>query len=401
MSDLVRLGDHVDLLTGFPFKSAGYVETPDSVRLLRGDNIAQGRCRWDGAKRWPLSEVSKYGQYELCPGDVVLAMDRPWIEAGLKYAQLRDEDVPCLLVQRVARLRARDSLDQRFLGYLIGSPRFTEYVLAVQTGTAVPHISGQQICDFQFVLPALRDQRAIASVLGALDDKIAVNERIAATTRDLAVALFKQAVGTEDVEEPEVGALAELVTRGVTPKYTEDESELIVLNQRCIREGRVSLAPARRTLATKVPAGKRLRANDVLVNSTGVGTLGRVARWPGGQEATVDSHVTIVRFDSTKVDVLCAWFAMLAAQPVIERLGEGSTGQTELSRNKLASLSLRVPSREAQASIARQLGELELCGEAALAESQMLAALRDTLLPGLISGAIRVRDAEKIVEDVT
>src|SRR5690606_31670438 len=106
-----------------------------------------------------------------CPGDVVLAMDRPWIEAGLKYAQLRDEDVPCLLVQRVARLRARDSLDQRFLGYLIGSPRYSEYVLAVQTGTAVPHISGQQICDFQFPLPALRDQRAIASVLGALDDK--------------------------------------------------------------------------------------------------------------------------------------------------------------------------------------------------------------------------------------
>ncbi|MDP9312352.1 MAG: restriction endonuclease subunit S [Chloroflexota bacterium] len=102
-------------------------------------------------------------------------MDRPWIEAGLKYAAVSEHDLPCLLVQRVARLRARKDLDQRYLRYIIGSANFTNYILGVQTGTAVPHISGNQIKQFKFFRPSLPEQQAIASVLGALDDKIELN----------------------------------------------------------------------------------------------------------------------------------------------------------------------------------------------------------------------------------
>ncbi len=367
--------------------------------LVGTPNIRGGRMLLDGAKRVDRATYdlwTKRGRPR--EGDIILTREAPVGEAAFV-----DGLNPVCLGQRTVLLRPDvDQVAPRYLHYLLLSPTLQERMHAQAEGSTVPHLNVSDIRGLRIgVLPSLPEQRAVAAVLGALDDKIAVNERIAATTRDLAVALFRQAVGAESVEESEVGELAELVTRGVTPKYTEDDSELIVLNQKCIREGRVSLVPARRTLAIKVPPGKRLRANDVLVNSTGIGTLGRVARWPGGQEATVDSHVTIVRFDSAKTDVLCAGFAMLAAQPKIERLGEGSTGQTELSRNKIASLSLRLPPREAQASLARQLGELESCGEAALAESQMLAALRDTLLPGLVSGAIRVRDAEVIAENVT
>ena len=52
----VKLGDQVDLLTGFPFKSANYTEDDTGIRLLRGDNVAQGYLRWDGVKRWPINE---------------------------------------------------------------------------------------------------------------------------------------------------------------------------------------------------------------------------------------------------------------------------------------------------------------------------------------------------------
>ena len=50
----VQLGEVVDLLTGFPFKSDRYVNDPEAPRLLRGDNIGQGTLRWSGAKRWSL-----------------------------------------------------------------------------------------------------------------------------------------------------------------------------------------------------------------------------------------------------------------------------------------------------------------------------------------------------------
>ena len=187
----VRLADYVDLLTGFPFKSASYTMDGSGTPLVRGDNVVQGQLRWDNAARWPLAEQDGIERYELEPGDVVLAMDRPWIEAGLKYARIGQHDVPSLLVQRVARLRAHSDLHQGFLFYLIGSRSFTDHVLAVQTGTAVPHISSKQILEFQFLLPPHSEQLAIASVLGSLDDKIELNRRMNRTLEQMAAAIFK------------------------------------------------------------------------------------------------------------------------------------------------------------------------------------------------------------------
>src|SRR5712691_5479063 len=107
---LVRLGEVANLITGFPFKSDKYVDDNNAPRLLRGDNIAQGILRWDGAKRWPRNATNDVAEYWLREGDIILAMDRPWIEAGLKYASVRDTDLPSLLVQRVARLRGTNRL---------------------------------------------------------------------------------------------------------------------------------------------------------------------------------------------------------------------------------------------------------------------------------------------------
>jgi len=91
--------------------------------LLRGDNVVQNGLRWDEVKRWPPSDVKRYEAYNLEVGDIVLAMDRTWIKAGLKYAVLEETDVPSLLVQRVARLRCRKELDNRFLVPGIIGPR--------------------------------------------------------------------------------------------------------------------------------------------------------------------------------------------------------------------------------------------------------------------------------------
>ena len=186
----VRLGEVVDLLTGFPFKSDSYVNDPNAPRLLRGDNIAQGTLRWDGAKRWPIDEGANMAQFWLREGDVVLAMDRPWIEAGLKFSSIRRMDLPALLVQRVARLRGSKRLDTRFLKYVIGCRDFVDHVLSVQTGTAIPHISAQQIREFKFPLPPLTEQNAIAHVLGTLDDKIELNRRMNGTLETMVRALF-------------------------------------------------------------------------------------------------------------------------------------------------------------------------------------------------------------------
>lgn len=162
------LGDEIDILAGFAFKSAQYTDSEDSVRLLRGDNIVQGSLRWDDVKKWSAFDTSEYSRYQLREGDIVLAMDRPWVKAGLKHAMISELDLPCLLVQRTARFRCGPRIDHRFLMFLIGCSKFTHHIIGAQTGLGVPHISGQQIRDFIFWRPPLIDQSRIADNLEGL-----------------------------------------------------------------------------------------------------------------------------------------------------------------------------------------------------------------------------------------
>jgi type I restriction enzyme S subunit len=163
------LGAEVKILTGYPFKSKQYTQSATDVKLLRGDNIVQGSLRWEDVKRWPADDTAEYDRYWMMEGDVVLAMDRTWVKAGLKYASLRKEDLPCLLVQRTACLRCGPNLDKQFLRFLIGSKDFTNYVISVQTGIGVPHISGGQISAFKFYIPSLAVQRQVSQTLTDLE----------------------------------------------------------------------------------------------------------------------------------------------------------------------------------------------------------------------------------------
>ena len=180
------LGAEIDLLAGFAFKSAQYTNNEGDIRLLRGDNIIQGCLRWDDVKRWSANDTGDCERYLLEEGDVVLAMDRPWVKAGLKHATITEDDLPCLLGQRTARLRGGVNLDNRFLKLLVGSSAFTGHILGVQTGIGVPHISGQQIKDFEFARPPLSEQRRIADNLESLR---AETQRLAALYEQKLAAL--------------------------------------------------------------------------------------------------------------------------------------------------------------------------------------------------------------------
>jgi type I restriction enzyme S subunit len=162
------LKKEIDLLVGFAFKSKDYTDNKDDILLLRGDNIMQGSLRWEDVKRWKKSEYKEYIKYQLNENDIVLAMDRPWVKAGLKIARLSKNDLPALLVQRTACLRTKNNLDNSFLFHLLRSSRFMNYLKDVQTGIGVPHISGQQISDFTFYRPSLKSQKTIVQKLDTL-----------------------------------------------------------------------------------------------------------------------------------------------------------------------------------------------------------------------------------------
>ncbi len=164
----VSLKDEIELLTGFAFKSKDYSEDPEDVPLLRGDNIMQGNLRWVDVKRWRKSEYDYYKKYHLKEHDILLAMDRPWVKAGLKCARLSKYDLPALLLQRTACLRNKSKIENSFLFYLVKSKGFMNHLLEAQTGIGVPHISGTQIMEYSFYKPSLKTQQTIVQKLDAL-----------------------------------------------------------------------------------------------------------------------------------------------------------------------------------------------------------------------------------------
>lgn len=159
--EVVRLGRLISLTTGFPFKSEGFTQSEEDVRLLRGINIAPGRLRWKDIVRWPAADTENLAEYRIEPGDIVLGMDRPIIQSGIRVALVDLSDVPSLLLQRVARIRPSKELNRNFAFLLLSGKSFSDYLAPIFTGISVPHLSPEQIQVFSLALPSLAEQERI------------------------------------------------------------------------------------------------------------------------------------------------------------------------------------------------------------------------------------------------
>jgi len=146
---VAELGDEFNFQVGFAFKSAQFTDDLSHVRLVRGDNVKEAALEW-GSKTRRWSEVTeKISHYHLAAGDVVIGMDGS--KLGKNWSRISAVDLPCLLVQRVARFRAIGAAGQSLLWLLISDPTFREFIDAVKTGTSIPHVSGGQLRSFTFV----------------------------------------------------------------------------------------------------------------------------------------------------------------------------------------------------------------------------------------------------------
>ena len=176
-----------------------------------------------------------------------------------------------------------------------------------------------------------------------------------------------------------LGEIAEIIARGISPKYAK--TGVPVINQKCVRDGKIKFNDIKFNDATlkKVSEDKHLRKNDILVNSTGQGTLGRVGQINFEiNEFTYDSHVTLVRIDKA-FDQIFVGYKLKSLQSYIESMAEGSTGQTELNREKLRQLEITIPDLATQTAIAQILTSLDDKIELNLQMNQTLEAMAQAL----------------------
>ena len=168
----VKIADVANMQSGFAFKSGDYSDDDTDIPLLRGDNIAPNYIDLSSAKRLPANLAADYSRFELQTEDVILAMDRPYVSTGLRLAKINEVHTPCLLVQRVMRLRAEPKINSDFLHLAMETPRFLEHILGNQTGLGVPHISGKTIGSFEFEMPDLKEQERIVAVTNAAKKQV-------------------------------------------------------------------------------------------------------------------------------------------------------------------------------------------------------------------------------------
>jgi len=137
-------------LMGFAFKGEQYV-SDSGVSVLRGENVSEKFLRWDNHKRWNEEINPRMKKCYLLENDIVIGMDGS--KVGKNWAVVSKYDLPLLLAQRVSCLRGKKKVYQNFIFYSMCVLDFENYVSQVQTGTSIPHISGQQIFNFPILVP--------------------------------------------------------------------------------------------------------------------------------------------------------------------------------------------------------------------------------------------------------
>ncbi len=306
----------------------------------------------------------------------------------------------CIAQDMVALRADPDIVYNKYLLAVLRSANVQKQIEQTSVGDVIPHFKKSYLNQILIPVPPMHIQKAIGDFYFAFSEKIELNKKINDNLQRQAAAIFKAwfaayspfgGVKPKEWEKVNMESITSFISRGIAPKYS-DSSDQAVINQKCIRNHMIDLSLAR----THTPKGmneKWLRFGDLLINSTGNGTLGRTAQvWFQPEKLTVDSHVTIVRPAKENLIFYIGLWGFLHEREM-EALHTGSTGQTELPVERVKALELLLPDN---GTLDRFNALIEPMAAAIVSnqeENKRLAALRDTLLPKLMSGEIEASAA--------
>jgi type I restriction enzyme S subunit len=303
-------------------------------------------------------------------------------------------------------IKGKDDLETMFLFYALSTISITPYI----TGAVQPKLTQENLNNIEILYPEDKKiRKEIVLILSAFDDKIEVNNKIIKTLEEMAQEIFKEwfvrfrfsgwqkvkFVDSELGKIPEgwevraIENVTEVVSRGPSLIYVRNRKDGVpVLNQRCIRNGEIELEAIQ--YAKPVKEIFYLRKWDILINSMGTGTLGRVSRNLSiNYPMIIHNCITFIRSNSQKIQIYL-YYQIKNYEKYFEQIAIGSTGQTSLTVETIKGLKILFPSDqyleqffERIQSIWEKIGLLKK-------ENQTLAELRDLLLPKLMSGEIRV-----------
>ncbi|MFJ9325966.1 restriction endonuclease subunit S [Streptomyces sp. NPDC101230] len=279
--------------------------------------------------------------------------------------------------------------DPRFVYHLLGEIDFSGY----NSGAAQPMLNRNYITKIPISLPDPDEQRSIAAVLGALYEKIAVNERIAATADELALTLASSERWEKRIRLGEIAALSKVQQ---VPQEMSDD----LVDHYSLPAFDAGKTPERCS-PLSIKSGKFVVDSPAVLLSKLNPEIPRV--WdvvPDNSVPSLASTEFLVLVPGLELSTHDLW-SVVAQRKFLEVLASKVTGTSKSHQRVRPAEVLEtevVDPREFR-EVGVQIRDLAQSILVARRESKTLATLRDTLLPQLMCGRIRVKDAEKIVED--
>lgn len=344
------------------------------------------------------------------------------------------------------QLRARVEsarVDPLFVYYWLSSKEMVSYIQKRNTGSSVPLINLSVLRSLPIPLPPLPEQRGIANILGSLDDKIEMNRQMSETLEAMARALFKswfvdfdpvrakiegrwrkgeslpglpadlweafpdRMVDSELGEIPEgwevksAGNLFEVAIGKTPPRkehlcFSHDPHDLPWMSIKDLGQAGVFISRVSEYLTPVAVERYRVRRipNGVVVLSFKL-TVGRVAI-TDGEMLSNEAIAHFLPYRETYLD--SSYLYCYLHQFDLNSLGSTSSIATAVNSDSIRAIPILIPSREVHSGFVRAVWSSFLRLREHERESRTLSSLQDTLLPKLISGEIRVKDADKFVE---
>ena len=367
---------------------------PTYLRIT--DIFDDGTLNFSGLKSVSNSNA---GKYFLKPNDIVFA--RTGGSTGRSYFYDGTDGKFVYAGFLIKFSLDSKKVNPKYIKYFCLSESYKKWVHSFNTGSTRGNINAQTFGNLEIPLLERPQQDKIVSFLDSIDQKIKINKKTNDNLMQQAVTIFKSwfveyspfdGIEPKEWETVNLEKITSLISRGIAPKYS-DNSDQIVINQKCIRNHMIDLSQAR-THTPKVINEKWLRFGDLLINSTGDGTLGRAAQvWFQPQNITVDSHVTVVRPAKENLIFYIGLWGVLHERE-IESLHTGSTGQTELPKERVKALELHLPDNGTLDRFNTLIAPMAAAIVSMQNENNKLAILRDALLPKLMSGEIDVSSVQ-------
>ncbi len=296
-------------------------------------------------------------------------------------------DAPLVLGQRLFGLRGRkDVLDSGYLYYALQTHRVQADLIGRATGTTVVGIRQSALRQLEVPAPAYPQQVAIAEVLGALDDKIEANRKLAATADELCAAIVRESQDSNRAER--LGDVAEIVMGSSPPGKTMNEDGEGVPFYQGVRDFGLRF-PTRRVWTT-APT-RTAHGGDILVSVRApVGTVNYAP-----ETLCIGRGLAAVR---SRTDQQSTLFHLLrSVRRAWAEYDSGGTVFGSINRDQLHNIEIPAIRSDAVARCEAEVHSVEQRLASALRENESLAVLRDSVLPKLMSGQLRVAEAMEVV----